>query len=435
MAGLPEATHSVGREADVDVLVERCAGLDVHRDTVVATVRVPATAKGRPRREQFTRTFATTTAGITALGDWLGEHRITRVGMESTGVYWKPVFYLLEETVECWLLNAGHLKKVPGRKSDVTDAQWIAQLLECGLVSASFVPPRPVRHLRDLTRYRTSLTRDRTREVQRLQDVLEDAGIKLGTVASDVMGVSGRRMLAALIAGERDPEKLADLAYGKLRRKVPELEEALVGRFSSHHGFLCQTMLGRIDDIDRALERVEAQLEAQLKAESASFRLIRARLQTIPGVGKTTAEVIIAETGADMSRFPTPQQLCSWAGMCPGNNESAGRHGSTKTRKANVWLRGALGIAASSAARTHDTYLAARYHRLVRHRGKPRALVAVGHSILEAAWHIMANGVDYHDLGADHFAHTGNPERRAQRLSNQLRTMGYRVTLEKEAAA
>jgi transposase len=417
----------------MEILVERCAGIDLGKADMKVCVRTPGRRAGTRHGE--VRTFKTTTAGILAARDWLEREEVTRVGMESTGVYWKPVFYLLEETVECWLLNAGHLQKVPGRKSDVTDAQWIAQLLECGLVSPSFVPPEPIRQLRDLTRYRTSLTRDRTREVQRLQDVLEDAGIKLGTVASDVMGASGRKMLAALIAGERDPEKLADLAYGKLRRKLPELQESLVGRFTTHHGFLCQTMLGRIDDIDRALDRVEAHIEVQLEAGAASFRLIRDRLQTIPGVGKTTAEVIIAETGADMSRFATPQRLCSWAGMCPGNNESAGRHGSTKTRKANVWLRGALGVAASSAARTHDTYLAARYHRLVRHRGKPRALVAVGHSILEAAWYVMANDVDYQDLGADHFVHTGNPERRVQRLSNQLRAMGYRVTLEKEAAA
>lgn len=412
----------------MEVLVDRCAGIDIGKSDMKVCVRTPSRRAGARHGE--VRTFKTTTAGILAARDWLAEQAVTRVGMESTGVYWKPIYLLLEDLTECWLLNAGHLKKVPGRKTDVTDAQWICQLVECGLVQPSFVPPEPIRRLRDLTRYRTGMLRDRTREVQRLHDVLTDAGIRLDVVASDVMGVSGRRMISALIAGERDPETLAELAVGKLRSKRPALEEALVGRFTDHHGFMCQMMLTRIDDIDASL----ADLEQQIEAEMDSFRVIRELLQTIPGVGKTLAEVFIAETGADMSRFPTPEQLCSWAGMCPGNNESAGRHGSTKTRKADMWLRGALGLAAASAARTHNTYLAARYQRLLRRRGKQRALVAVGHSILQAAWHIMANQVPYADLGADHYAHTGNTERRAHRLTSQLRAMGYKVTLEPEAA-
>ena len=420
----------------MEVLVDRCAGIDLGKADMKVAVRTPGRRSGT--RHSEVRTFHTTTAGILSARDWLIEQRVTRVGMESTGVYWKPVYYLLEEVVECWLLNAGHLKKVPGRKTDVTDAQWIAQLVECGLVRPSFVPPEPIRQLRDLTRYRTTLTRDRAREVQRLQDVLEDAGIKLDVVASDIMGLSARRMITALIAGERDPEKLADLAYGKLRSKRAALEEALVGRFNDHHGFMCQTMLDHIHDMDRSLARVERQIdthiESQIEGETACFRVIRDRLQTIPGVGKTIAEVIIAETGADMSCFATPEQLCSWAGMCPGNNESAGRHGSTKTRKADVWLRGSLGLAAIGASRTKNTYLAARYRRLVRRRGKQRALVALGHTILKAAWHIMAEDVDYIDLGADHYAHTGNTERRAFRLTSELRAMGYQVTLEPKAA-
>ena len=420
----------------MEVLVDRCAGIDLGKANMKVCVRTPGRRPGT--RHSEVRTFETTTSGILTARDWLAREGVTRVGMESTGVYWKPVYYLLEEVVECWLLNAGHLKKVPGRKTDVSDAQWIAQLVECGLVRPSFVPPEPIRQLRDLTRYRTTLTRDRVREVQRLQDVLEDAGIKLDVVASDIMGKSAQRMISALIAGERDPEKLADLAYGKLRSKRVMLQEALVGRFNDHHGFMARTMLDRIADMDRALTRIEQQIQTHLDAtrdgEQACFRLIRDRLQTIPGVGKTIAEVIIAETGADMSRFPTPEQLCSWAGMCPGNNESAGRHGSTKTRKADVWLRGSLGVAAASAARTKNTYLAARYQRLARRRGKQRALVAVGHSILQAAWHIMAEDVNYLDLGPDHYARTGNTERRALRLTSELRAMGYRVTLEPDAA-
>lgn len=414
----------------MEVLVDRCAGIDLGKANMKVCVRTPGRRAGTRHNE--VRTFDTTTAGILTARDWLAQERVARVGMESTGVYWKPVYYLLEEVVECWLLNAGHLKKVPGRKTDVSDAQWIAQLVECGLVQPSFVPPEPIRQLRDLTRYRTTLTRDRVREIQRLQDVLEDAGIKLDVVASDIMGKSAQRMITALIAGERDPEKLADLAYGKLRSKRVRLQEALVGRFNDHHGFMAQTMLDRIANTDRVLARIEQQIDALI--EAYSFRLIRDRLQTIPGVGKTVAEVIIAETGADMSRFATPQQLCSWAGMCPGNNESAGRHGSTKTRKADVWLRGSLGVAAAGAARTKNTYLAARYQRLARRRGKQRALVATGHSILQAAWHIMAEDLDYIDLGADHYAHTGNTERRALRLTSELRAMGYRVTLERDAA-
>jgi transposase len=412
----------------MEVLVDRCAGIDIGKSDMKVCVRTPGRRSGT--RHSEVRTFKTTTAGILAGRDWLVEQRVTRVGMESTGVYWKPIYLLLEEAVECWLLNAGHLKKVPGRKTDVSDAQWIAQLIECGLVQPSFVPPEPIRRLRDLTRYRTSLTRERTREVQRLHDVLTDAGVRLDTVASDIMGVSGQKMIHALIDGERDPDRLAELALGRLRSKRPALQEALVGRFNDHHGFMCRLMLNTIEGLDRTLDRLGQQIEEEM----TSFRGTRELLNTIPGVGKTTAEVIIAETGADMSRFATPEQLCSWAGMCPGNNESAGRHGSTKTRKADVWLRGALGLAAASAARTHNTYLAARYQRLVRRRGKQRALVAVGHSILQAAWHIMANQVPYADLGADHYTHTGNPERQALRLTSQLRALGYQVTLTHEAA-
>lgn len=407
----------------MEVLVDRCAGIDIGKADLKACVRTPGARRGSRRSE--VRTFATTTAGLLALRDWLVAERVSRVAMESTGVYWKPVYWLLEDAVECWLLNAWHLKKVPGRKTDVSDAQWIAQLVECGLVRPSFVPPPQIRQLRDLTRYRASLTHDRTREVQRLHSVLDDAGIRLDCVASDVMGVSARMMIEALINGQRDPAVLADLARARLRSKIPALREALTGRFNDHHGFLCRQMLRRIDLIDESIHDVTAQIEAQI----APFREIRTRLSTIPGVNRLIADILIAETGADMTRFPTPQALASWAGMCPGNNESAGKHFTGKTRKGDVWLRAALGQAAASAAHTNNTYLAARYHRLARRRGSKRALVAVGHTILQAAWHIMNTQNDYLDLGADHYTHTGHPERRAHHLINELRALGYNVTL------
>jgi transposase len=410
------------------VLVDRCAGIDIGKADVKVCVRTPGARRGTRHTE--VRTFTTTTRGLLEARDWLVGQRVSRVGMESTGVYWKPVFFMLEDAVECWLLNAWHLKKVPGRKSDVSDAQWIAQLIECGLVRPSLVPPQPIRQLRDLTRYRATLIHERTREVQRLHAVLEDAGIKLDCVATDIMGVSGRSMIEALIGGQRDPVQLADLARTKLRIKIPALQEALTGRFSDHHGFMCRLMLDRIDQIDQTLAELHRQIEDQM----TPFRHLRDHLITIPGVSHIIADVLIAETGGDMTRFATPQALSSWAGMCPGNNESAGKHASTKTRKGDVWLRGALGQAAASAAKANHTYLQARYRRLVPRRGKKRALVAVGHSILEAAWHIMTNDVDYADLGPDYYNHTGDTNRKAHYLATQLRNLGYRIYIEPPAA-
>jgi transposase len=371
------------------------------------------------------RTFGTTTAQLVALRDWLVGERVTLVGMESTGVFWKPVYYMLEDVAECWLLNAQHLKKVPGRKSDVSDSEWIAEMVAHGLVRSSFVPPPGIRRLRELTRHRTVLTQDRTREVQRLQNVLEDAGIKLDCVVSDVLSKSARAMPAALIAGERDPKVLAELAPGRMRPKVVVLEQALVGRFCDHHARLCSKMLAHIDSLSATIE----QLTSEIQTQTEPFQQIRKRLRTIPGVSDRLAEILIAETGADMSRFPTPQQLASWAGMCPGNNESAGKHFSGRTRKGDRWLRGALGEAA--AARTKHTYLSARYRRLAGRRGKKRAKVAVGHDILIAAWYIMRDGVDYADLGADYFdTHVIDPRLKAARLAQQLQALGFRVTLE-----
>jgi transposase len=351
--------------------------------------------------------------------------------MESTGVYWKPIFYPLEDHFECWLINPQHIKKVPGRKSDVSDAEWIARLVETGLVRASFVPPRQIRALRDLTRYRTSLLRERTREVQRLHSTLEDAGIKLAIVATDIMGKSGRDMITSLIAGQRDPHVLADLARRQMRTKIPALTEALDGRFTDHHALLCRMMLNRIDGVDATV----AALDEQIAAATECFAETINRLIAIPGVARRTAEVIVAETGADMSRFPTAADLASWAGMCPGNNESAGKHFTGRTRQGNPWLRGVLGTAAAAASHTQGTYLRERYHRIAKRRGTKRALVAVGHSILQASWHIMHDQVDYVDLGADHHIRLGDPARRASRLVQQLRQLGYPVVLPDRAVA
>ncbi|HYY88361.1 MAG TPA: IS110 family transposase, partial [Chloroflexota bacterium] len=299
-------------------MVQRCAGLDIGKSDLKACVRVPGPRGGRHHE---VRTFTTTTSGLLELRDWLTSHQVIRVGMEATGVYWKPVYYMLEDAFDTQLLNARHMHNVPGRKTDVSDAAWIAQLVEHGLVRPSFVPPPPIRRLRDLTRYRSAVTAERSRDKQRLEKVLEDAGIKLSVVATDILGVSGRAMLGALIAGERDPAVLADLARARMRAKLAELRLALVGRFDDHHAFLCQVILERID----AATATIAKLTAQIDAEIAPFQTTVERLATIPGVGIRLAQVIIAETGGDMSRFATAAHLASWAGMCPGNNESAGK--------------------------------------------------------------------------------------------------------------
>jgi len=409
----------------MEPIVQRCVGIDIGKANLKATLRVQGGPRRRTRRE--VRTFATTTEQLCALRDWLVAEGVTLAGMESTGVFWKPVYYILEDAFECWLLNAQHLKKVPGRKTDVSDSEWIAELVAHGLVRPSFVPPPGLRRLRDLTRYRTALTQDRTREVQRLQNVLEDAGIKLDCVVSDITGVSARRMLAALIGGERDPGVLADLAHPRMRPKTAALQQALVGRFGEHHARLCTKMLGHIDDLNTTI----GELTDEIDAEIAPFHRARQRLSTIPGVSTRIAEVFLAEFGGDVARFATPQQLASWAGMCPGNNESAGKHFTGRTRKGDRWLRGALGEAAAAAGRTKGTYLSARYRRLAARRGKKRAKVAIGHDILIAAWHILTHDVDYADLGADYFdTHAIDPRRKTTRLTQQLQALGYRVTLE-----
>lgn len=409
----------------MQTLIERCAGLDVHKATVVATMRTPG-ANGA--RQVTTQTFATTTAGLLALGDWLDAAGVTDAALESTGDYWKPVYYVLEDHVRLLLVNAQHVKQVPGRKSDVSDSGWLAQLLECGLLRGSFVPPPPIRELRDLTRYRKQTIRDRNREVNRLQRVLEDAQIKLASVASDVMGVSGRAMIAALIGGTTDPVVLADLAKGQLRKKLPALREALHGRFRGHHAFLLTQILHKLD----TLEGIIADCSTQIATQLGPFQTVVTQLMTIPGVKRRTAEVIVAETGGDMTRFPSAAHLCSWAALCPGQHESAGKQRTGRTRHGNPYLRTALVEAASAAARTNGSALQARYRRIKARRGYQKALVAVAHQLLTIAYHVMAHGVPYAELGADYFDRR-QKDRATRRYVHHLEQLGYRVHLETAA--
>jgi transposase len=413
----------------MDLMVERCAGVDVGKDEVVACVRTPDPS-GKGRRKE-TRTFTSFTSQLEAMADWFTAEGVTEVVMEATGSYWKPVWYVLEERgFELKLVNARHVKILPGRKTDVADAEWLAELLEHGLLRGSFVPPVAIRELRDLTRYRKRLVQAHTSECQRIQKTLEDAGIKLDSVASDVLGVSGRLMLQALVAGERDPEVLAELARGKLRKKVPELREALRGRFRDHHALLIRLCLEHTAHLEAAI----AELDEHVDAVMAPFAEARDHLDTITGIGKRAAETIIAEIGVDMSRFPTAGHLASWAGMAPGNNITGGKRRSGKTTNGNVWLADMLTQCAWAAARSRDTYLSAQYWRLARRIGKKRAAIAVGHSILCICWHLLTNDADYDDLGGDYFARRADTTRHQDRLVRQLQALGYQVTLKKVAA-
>jgi transposase len=413
----------------MDVVHERCAGLDIGKKLIVAAIRVPG--EGRTKRRQEVRSFGTFARDIEELAHWLESESVTEVAMEATGVYWKPIWHVLEDRrLELLLVNPTHVKKVPGRKTDVKDAEWIAQLLECGLLRGSFVPPETIRDLRDLTRYEKRLIQDRARESLRVQKVLEDAGVKLSSVASDVLGVSGRAMLEALIAGERDAEVLAEMARRRMRSKIPELRQALAAsRFRVHHGVMLRAHLDHIDHLDAAI----AALEARVDELMAPFAEARERLMTIPGVGKRAAEVIIAEIGVDMTRFPTAAHLASWAGMCPGNNESAGKHLSGRTRKGDPWLSGLVTECGWAARRTKDTYLAAQFWQIARRRGQEKAAVAVGHTILVIAWHILSEGVTYQELGGDWFDRRRDPQAQQRRLVRQLEAMGLRVTIEAAA--
>jgi transposase len=386
--------------------------------------------EGRELKEHIAE-FQTTVQGLLALRDWLEALGVKRVAMEATGVYWRPVWAVLEDRFELMLVNARHVKAVPGRKTDIKDAQWLCQLLEAGLLKASFVPPKPIRTLRNLTRYRKTQINDRSREAARLHKILEDTGIKLGCVATDIMGKSGRDMLDALVAGTTDPAVLADLARGLLRKKIPALREALEGRFDSEHALIVGQILAHIDFLDEAIDRLSAEIEERI----APFAAQRDLLMTIPGVKQRNAEVLIAEIGVDMSAFPTPKHLASWAKVCPGNDESAGKRRSGRSGKANKWLRSTLTEAANAAAKTKDSYLAAQYQRLRGRRGHSKAVTAVGHSILTAAWHMLHNGELYNDLGGDYFTRQ-NPDRLTKRLVRQLEALGHSVTLQpREVAA
>jgi transposase len=406
----------------MDVVVERVAGLDVHKANVTACVRVPGDDGERAER---IGTFATTVPSLLALADWLEAHAVTQVAMEATGVHWKPVWAILEDRFACILVNARHVKQVPGRKTDVTDAQWLCRLTEAGLLRASLVPPAPIRALRNLTRYRKAQIRDRQREAGRLHKILEDTGIKLDCVASDILGMSGRAMLQALIAGTTDANVLADLAQGKLRAKLSALREALQGRFDTQHAIIVGRILAHIDYLDESITELSTVIEEQI----APFERAVELLCTIPGVQRRTAEVTIAETGGDMSAFASAKHLASWAGICPGNDESAGKRRSGKTRKGSKWLRANMIEAAKAASRTKDTYLAAQYQRLRARRGHAKATTAVAHSILVAAWHMLTNGELYADPGGDHLTRR-DPQRTTKRLVAQPEKLGHTVTLQ-----
>jgi transposase len=409
-----------------DQVHERVAGLDVHKAQVTAAVRIPAPDGGRLLE---VTEFRTTVTGLLALRDWLCAHGVTYVAMEATGVYWKPIWAILEDSFECVLCNARDVKQVPGRKTDVSDAAWLAQLAEAGLLRASFVPPKPIRALRNLTRYRKAQIEDRQREANRLHKILEDTGIKLDCVATDILGKSGRGMLDALVSGTTDPKILAELAQGRLRAKLPQLREALEGRFDAQHSLIVGAILAKLDFLDEQITLLSDAIEQQLRPFATAVEL----LCTIPGVQRRTAEVILAEIGPDMTVFPTHRHLASWAGQCPGNDQSAGKRRSGKTSKGSRWLGIALTEAALAASRQKNTYLSAQYRRLRGRRGHKKALGAVKHSIIIAAWHMLSTGEIYVDPGADYFDRRRDPQRKIKRLIAQLEGLGQTVVVEPAA--
>ncbi len=406
----------------MDIVHTHCAGLDVHKKTVVAAIIVPD-----PKEElhKETRSFGTMTIDLLALSDWLMEHGVTHVAMESTGEYWKPVFNILENNFEVLLVNAQHIKAVPGHKTDVKDSEWIAELLRHGLLRASFVPPLGQRELRELTRYRSTFVKERATLVNRLQKVLESANIKLASVATDVMGVSGRAMLEALIEGNAGPEEISELAKGRLREKRELLAKALQGRVKSHHRFVLTELLCQIDGLDETIIRFDEQIQEYCRP----FEEVVELLDTIPGVARETAEIIVAEIGTDMSRFPSADHLASWAGVAPGNNESAGKRRTGKTTQGNHALGVALNHAANAASHTKNTYLSAQYHRLAARRGKKRAIVALEHSVLIIAYYVIQRKEPYREIGGDYFDRR-RPEATAQRLVKRLEHLGFQVSLQ-----
>ncbi len=408
----------------MDVMYPRCAGLDVHKDSVFARVRCVS----EPRHDEV-RNFGTTTTALYELNEWLGGHGVTHVAMEATGVYWKPVWHLLEENFELVLANAQHIRNVPGRKTDVNEATWIADLLAHGLIRSSFVPPTAIQELRDLTRSRKQLVRETAQHNLRIQKKLEDANLKLGSVLSDILGKSGRAMLQAIIAGERDPEKLADLAQGNAKRRRGELIEALRGRIRPHHQALLQLHLKLVDALKEAIADIDARVGKTLAPIQECARL----LTTMPGVSDVTAQVMVAEIGVDMQRFPSAGHLISWAGLCPKNDESAGKRRSTRIRQGAPWLKTALVTSAWGAVRSKDSYLQAQFHRLRARRGAKKAIVAVAASMLTAVYHMLKNGVEYRDLGADHFTRR-DKSKAIQRLVRRLNDLGCEVRINAQAA-
>jgi transposase len=399
-----------------------CAGLDVHQESVEACVR---RIEPDGRLHQVTRHWKTMTCDLQAMADWMAAQGVTHVAMESTGVYWKPIYNILESRFHVLLVNARHLKQVPGRKSDVRDCQWIAQLLQHGLLKGSFIPPRSQRELRDLTRHRTQLVEEKTRTVNRLHKVLQDANIKLASVATDILGVSGRAMLQALIDGEQDPVKLADLAQQKLRGKIPELEKALEGHLTEHHRFMLSLLWKELAQ----QEELITQLDRRIGEQTRPFKDEIEHLDAVPGVDRQVAEVTLAEMGADMSPFPTHQHAASWAGICPGNEESAGKRRRARITPGNRWLKRTLVQAAWAASHTKHTYLASQYRRLAGRRGRKRALMAVGHSILVIFYHMLKDGTTYEELGGDFFDRL-EPERLTRYYVRRLEDLGHKVTLE-----
>lgn len=405
----------------MQVLHERCAGIDVHKKSVTVCLITPG-QQGEPKKER--RTFGTMTRDLLALADWLAESACTHVAIESTGVYWKPVYNILEDACEVVLANARDVKNVPGRKTDVCDAEWLADLLRHGLIRGSFIPPKPIRDLRDVVRYRRALIRERASEINRVQKLLEGMNIKLASVASDVFGVSGRSMLEAIAAGCSDAEVLAEMARGKLRKKIPELERALEGRVDPHHRFLLAQQLRHIDALDELIEECSVRIEAMMLPFTEEVNL----LCEITGVEKRTVQAIIAEIGADMTRFPSEKHIASWAGVCPGNNESAGKRKSGRTRKGSPWLKEALVEAAQAAGRAKGTYLYALFHRIASRRGNKRAAVAVAHTILVIVYHMLKNRSHYRELGQDYFDRL-NRDTVSRRLVRRLESLGYQVEL------
>jgi len=412
----------------MDIVYDRAVGMDISKRDAKVCLRVPGKRAGT--YASTVSTWGATTSQILELRDFLEHEHVTTVVMEATSDYWKPFYYLLEETLPVMLVNAKAARNIPGRKTDVSDAAWLAQLGAHGLLRASFVPPEPIRELRDLTRARSIATRDRTREIQRLEKFLEGSGIKLSSVVSDLTGVSSRAMLEALINGERNPDVLAGLAKGTLRSKIPDLVDALTGRFKGHHAFMARLHLDQIDAQSRIIDALTGRIEEAM----TPFRAAREFLATIPGVSLKVADVIIAETGADMTRFETPGRLASWTGVCPGSNESAGRIKSAHILPGNKYLKAALGTAALSASRSKDTYPAAKYRRIAARRGPMKAIVALEHSILTAAWHLLAEGECYTDPGADHFTRL-DPIKAKNNAIKKLNSLGFDVTITPATAA